>query len=532
MARQPYVMSPSEVEILRAAAEDPDILCDYFLRPYGAARGFRFDENFDPEGAWQKTVHHASQSDIIVIGGFGTGKTLGIAMSAVTWCLTTPDFMFLNVAEKAWQAKQMYDAVIRMARNTPLENLIWEMPRRPYPKIVFKFRIGQVVIESSMEFMSADRDATGILSWEGDWINIEEAGLLDNLEEVVTSVGSRLRGQVKGRTRLGRLSMISNSWDNPYLWQYFDQALADPQNFLSLVVSTRHNHNVTEDQLKRMLARIPEDERQRFIDGTRPEGKGNYFAREKVYACEDRYYSEFLTERVAAGDPGYALSKVHGAGVVYFRVPPKAERIYMMFGDPGTGNLPFRNSPVIGVWDVTEFPNEAARLVAFWWGNGHGAISPFVAQFLELKELYNPIFAGMDSTGPQKNSAELLNLQYFSPESGERVIKIAPMDFSGPRKNAYLVSLRLLIEAQLLTWPKCVVGIRSQLTNYDFERDKKIPQDIVAMMGMAAYAFYTWFHVDPKTLAGTELAPVGLLDSRVCRLSGAERSRRSDIRAH
>jgi hypothetical protein len=92
--------------------------------------------------------------------------------------------------------------------------LIWEKPRRPFPKITLRFQIGETIYESSLEFMSADRGATGILSWEGDWINIEEAGPLDNLEKIVTALGSRLRGSVRGRSRLGRMSMISNSWDN------------------------------------------------------------------------------------------------------------------------------------------------------------------------------------------------------------------------------------------------------------------------------------------------------------------------------
>ena len=278
--KSPYRMQPSEVEILQLGIEDPDIITDYFFRPESAEHGFRFDDNFVEEGKWQKTLHHAAQTDIIVIGGFGTGKTFGVGMSASVWAMTTPWFKFLNVAQRAWQARQMYDQVLMAAQGTPFEKLIWSSPLRPFPKIVIRFLIDDFLIESSLEFMSADKNATGILSWEGDWINIDEAGLLDNLDEVVISLGSRLRGSVRGRARLGRLSMTSNSWDNWYMWQYFDQAALDPENYLSMVVSTRHNKNVTDDQLEKMLARITEDERQSWIDGMRPEGKGKFLTKE------------------------------------------------------------------------------------------------------------------------------------------------------------------------------------------------------------------------------------------------------------
>jgi hypothetical protein len=177
-------------------------------------------------------------------------------MGACYWSVMLKDFKFLNAAPKAWQAKQMYDIILLNARNTRFDDLIWERPRRPYPKIIIRFYIGKVLYESTLEFMSADKDAQGILSWEGDWLNLEEAGLMDNLEEVIINTGSRLRGQVRGRSRLGRFSMISNSWDNYHLWYYFDQASGDPENFLSIAVSTRHNKNVTPEQFKRMLMRI------------------------------------------------------------------------------------------------------------------------------------------------------------------------------------------------------------------------------------------------------------------------------------
>lgn len=541
--RQEAVLSPSEVEILKLSRDDPNVFTDYFFRPYGENKGWLFDDNFSEEGKWQKNLHQAAQKDITIVGGFGTGKTIGVAMSACVWCVLTRDFKFLNVGPKAWQAKQMYDMVLLNARNTRFEDLIWEKPRRPHPKIVIRFRIGGLLYESSMEFMSADKDATGILSWEGDWLHIDEAGLLDNLEDVIINVGSRLRGTVRGRERLGRFSMTSNSWDNFYLWYYFDQAVADPENFLSIVVSSRHNKNVTEEQLKRMLARIPAEERDRFIEGTRPEGRGKFFDKMSIYTCEVPGEAEHVRQKVLEEKSGYSYERLYGAGVVTFAVPPRGGRLYMFFGDPGTGGAPHRNSPVIMGWDVTSLPKQPARLIAFWWGNGGGKIGPFVDKLLNFMDTYRPMWVGIDSTGPQKNMAYLINEYLFRERFNEdydnnadyagydgplgKVFGIHGMDFSGSKKMMYLHAARLMIESRLMTWPKDIVGIRSQLTNYDPERDRKIAQDIVATMSMSAHGIRTTFHVSPEELLEKANAMVYPDALKVRRVPNATRSKRN-----
>lgn len=531
-------LTPSEIAIMKDSQDDPSLFSDYFFRPTGETQGFRFDHKFTEEGAWQKKVTLAKQKDITVIGGFGTGKTLGIAIGACYWTVLTRDFKFLNVAPKAWQAKQMYDLILLNARNTRFEDLIWEKPRKPHPRIVIRYKIGKVLYESSLEFMSADKDATGILSWEGDWLHIDESGLLDNLEEVIINVGSRLRGTVRGRERLGRFSMTSNSWDNYYLWYYFDLAVGDPQNFLSIVVSSRHNKNITEDQLAKMLMRIPKDERNRFIEGSRPEGRGRFFDKESIYQCESVILAEDLEDRAGSNKPGYEIEKAYGAGVVYMKTKPKRGRLYMIFGDPGIGKFPFRNAPVLMVWDCTEFPRLPARLVAFWWGNGNGRITPFVTRMDKFMDDYQPLYTGIDSTGPQKNVAELINEQFYRNKLEDMGLdedtqiaivpkKIAGMDFSGQKKVRYLQALRLLIEAGLLLWPKNIIGIRSQLANYDLEKDKAIAQDIVATMSMSAHAIRTYFHVDPQELLDQIHEKPHKITHGPRRSSPADRSKRS-----
>lgn len=517
-------LSEKEIEILKLGKSDPSIISNYFFCQAGNDQGWIFDDNFVEEGKWQEMVHKATQARIIVVGGFGSGKTRGLAISACVWALTTIDFMFMNCAPLAWQSELMYNFIVSVSRGTPFERLIYSKPKRPYPKIELRYMVYGVTNICTLEFMSVEKNANTILGWEGDWANIDEAGLLDNLDETITNLGTRLRGKsvVGKRDRLGRMSMITNSWDNPELWYRYDLARELPDDYLSLTVSTRHNKNVTEAQLRMMLKDVPEDEHERFIDGSRPEGKGNYFSKQKVYACEDQTFGDFIIDGTKRDIDGFNVSTAQGCGVIYYTVPPVPKNFYMILADPGAGNAPNRNAPVIMVWDVTDFPRLKASMVAFWWGSGNGSITPFVNQILRFMAMYNPIFTAADSTATQKNTAEVINTYLLSDKIDQDKIDawlgegidfsrvsnpvIEGLGFSGSQKPAYLVSGRFMIEAGMMMWPKFVTGLRSQLTNYEPAKDKtnepKITQDLVAAFCMSAYAVRVWFNIDPKSSSG------------------------------
>lgn len=518
-----YELNEYEIALLKAGKDDPDVVTDYFFRPPGKKVGWKFDANFDPEGAWQRKVHFASQRRIVVIGGFGSGKTKGIALSACTHAILTADFTFMNCAPMSWQSELMYNFIMKtLGRGTIFEKMIYRNRVRPYPQIEIRFKIGSEVIISTLEFMSVDKTAKNILSWEGDWVNIDEAGLIDDLGGTIINLGSRMRGHVgtgdDARAFLGRMSLCSNSWDNPELWYRYDLARELPDDYLTLTVSSRHNHNITEEQLRMMLKDIPESEHDRFIDGARPEGHGNYFAKTRIYGCEDESYADFVLGHYNAGDTAFELTQTHGCGITYFHIPASENHIYMLLGDPGIGAAPNRNAPVLQVWDVTDFPKYKATMVAFYWGDGQGSITPFYRQLFRFMIKYNPVITAVDNTGTQKNTSELLNNYIASNRMdkaaaldflGERLDLsgvlnpvVQGMDFSGGRKPAYLIAGRLMLEASLFSWPKFVTGMRSQLSNYDPERDNtagtKIAQDLVATYCMSAYAVQTWFHIDPS----------------------------------
>ena len=546
--RTPAVLTDSEIEILRRGRSDPNIVTEYFFRPYGEKRGYKFDENFDPEGAWQKSLITMSQKNAVVSGGFATGKTTTIGMGACWMALEVhPDFKFLNVAPTALQAQWMYEYIIKMASGTPFERLIWSSPAKPYPKIELRFKVYNKLVISNLLFMSIGENASNILTFEGDWINVDEAGLIDNLDEIVTKLGSRLRGSFRGRERIGRLTIMSNPWDNPHFWYLFDLAQGDPENNLSMMVSTRHNHNVTPKQLEQMLQRIPKSEWNQFIEGSRPEGHGNYFSRPSIYACEDEQWGIQIEDFANDGDKGYVIEKSAGIGAWHFETPAFRDGYYLVVGDPGTGCAPYRNAPALLVYKLNDFPKERAEIVAAWWGDGKSSIAPWTIQLAKFMSKYRPILTAVDSTATQKNTAETINeLLKKRDEDGYATIfgqkirlpvgaKVRGMDFSGAKKPSYLIAGQFLLEAELFRWPKVFTGMRGQLSNYDPMLDRgtssKLPQDLVAAFCMAAFYIRRLYNAEISELVKKDYqaSPQAIHPGtrETIRYDGPGRSRRS-----
>lgn len=529
------VATPEEIEIINMSKDDPSILTDYFFRLSGSDKGWIFDENFEEAHKWQGDVCMAVQKDIVIIGGFGSGKTMGIAMAACFWALTTyPDFKFMNAAPTSKQSAYMYGYIITQAKGTRFDDFIAAAPETPYPSIEIKYWYGDTLVESSLEFASVKDDADSIYGWEGDWLNLDEAFMNDSLATIIAITGSRLRGSIHGRERLGRFSMITNSHDNMTGWQYADMAFSDPKNYLTKIIPSTANRNLTEDQVKKMASRIadPED-RKRLMMGTRPEGKGIYFNKFSIAGAESALLDDLIRYGTENSLSGYNYESVQTLGLLYYHMPKDVARTYILTGDPGTDNAPGRNAPALMVFDVTDLPNKPAPIVAAWWGSGNGSITPFVGMLFRLLLDYNPVFAGIDSTGPQKSSAELINIylnskrleeeeinrwlgQYASLKNRRKLIKnykILGMDFSGGKKSAYLRTGQMYLDADLITWPSGFNGLRSQLANYDPDLDKatsttKIAQDLVATFCMGCYAIRVFFDINPEDLDEEKRDPV------------------------
>ena len=493
-----YEMTPEDLAVLEASASDPNIFFDHFFRKPHQEHGWQLDYDFDEESKWQKSMVMATQKFIVAICGIATGKTLGVIMGAAYFGVLTPDFGFMNVAKEVYQSMLMYKAFLAQAKNTLFEKLIVRQPQRPYPRVEIAFKIGDEVRTSTFEFMSLGEKglSTNIFSYRGDWINVEEAGLIPNLLDVVGNLVTRLTGVTsEGRSYLGRLSVISNPWDDPDLWSLFDIAVADKENGLAFNIDTGANHNVTEEQVKLAIELIPEKDRSRLLTGGRPEGKGIFFSRESVAACENASLDLKIREMIAHPAEGWNIIQDDNLGVWLLQEPRIEGHIYMEVGDPGVGAAPRRNAPTLIVFDVTDAP-DYCPIVAFWWGNGGGSIFPFVDKLIYWIDMYFPILACVDNTGPQKNSAELITAHYIVGEH-KSVAAITGMDFSNTKKYAYLGALRLCLGEHMFSWSRLLKGISSQLKKYDPIKDTgadaKLAQDIVSVMAMGAYAIRAYY---------------------------------------
>lgn len=436
---------------------------------------------------WIIDMFKAPQEEVTIVGTAGTGKTSGVGMLAMYYCATIPNFRFLNVAPRVYQSNLMSRSI--------MENLIGSkfrdafiLPGRkgikesPYMKITF-------INGSTAEFMNIEKNAANIQSWSGDYINVDEAGLLNTIDKdgnpalatIRIGIASRLRGtRPDGKPRMGRVSMISMAYDCPPFWERYDLGKDKDlqKTFYSRLVTAKDNVYLSAKDRARILRNVPPGHEKEWLEGERPPVAGAEFSRQMV----ESLFSINQMDR-ARNDPQVIIEE--GAmGVIRYEEPYIPGRSYLIAGDPGCGDPPSRNSPAIIVFDVTDFPTRGkAKMVAFNWIFGNGSYLPFVANFERLFTVYRvpSMFRGLDSTATQKGIAELA----WTSED----IDVNPLGFDGQKKWMYINSLKMLAGKNLIQIPAGIKGIENQVRSYVIP-DKKIAQDIVSCLAMSAFLMY------------------------------------------
>lgn len=486
-----YRMTAGDIEIFRKAKNPNDGIGANWFVSYYFGRELR---------EWQWVFHHALQKQITVVGGTGSGKTVGAGLSYATWAAMTPMFSFMNLAPTGWQSKLMYEAVIRESFNRPFERFIQKAVERPYPVIVLQ---SDYIGQSELHFMSAADSAERIQGWEGDAMNLDEAGVLLDAQWLMTMMVTRMRGNVPTpqgayRERLKRMSVITANYDfaPPWLWERMDRMLKDPDNFLSMQVPS--SANLSDDDIEDYKLIIPEHQWGQMLDGDKPEGAGEHFTVGAVGACESKdmlQTAQYHLLEKETPTPGWSVDERMGVGCVHFEMPSDAQngRRYLLVGDPGQGNPPHRNAPCIIVWDITEFPREPATLRFFKWIYGNGSYEPFKTAYKYAWDTYRPVEAVVDSTGTQSLWDEQIFLNMGIWADG--------LDFSG-NKQGMLVAALQQVQRRLFCWPY-IQGLRSQLVRYNIVEDTKssnLPQDIVSVILMTSWHLrkYLWDDVEDQ----------------------------------
>jgi hypothetical protein len=254
--------------------------------------------------------------------------------------------------------------------------------------------------------------------------------------------------------------------------------LYNPDLYLSLRKATWDNPKLTERQIEAMKAEYPPDLLDVEMGGLFPDYGMSLFPPGHLEACIDQslYDAAYIALNPEDDSPvkkGYALDEDPRHGLFHYEVPPEPGRLYIVGGDPGTDVPPKRNAAVIAVADVT---NEPYRLVYFDWVVGKGSYNPFLRSYKHALNVYQPLYKGIDATGPQKGIDEL---------AFENVgIQTDKINF-GSDKNEMINSHLVAITNHNWRYPP-IKGFLQQHGMYQLQ-DKDLAQDIVMATAQISY---------------------------------------------
>jgi hypothetical protein len=434
----------------------------------------------------QWVIHYAPQSNVIHLGGVGSGKTMGEGFSLVTDCMTKPYFQALNTSISSFQAKLMYDKLQPYINQPHVEKFVKDVRSRPYPEIIFWN-------ESKFACMTAGHLATLIRGSEWDRINGDEFGY-ERYEETLFALKGRLRGtRPDGTYRRARLDITTTPTEVEWLrrwWDRGDKTVGgedyEPNRYLSLRSTLFDNHHIPEWQRTEIMAGYTQEMVEQEIMAQFPSWGDTEIPIQFIDACEDVWLNDLMEQMtnpiieqeggsVVAGTPvpGAVVLELPRVGVIRWEMPYEPGKMYVLATDPGTSSPPKRNSPVVLVFDVTTKPY---KLVYFHWISGSGSYMPWLTSTKYAIEKYRPYMKGIDATGPQKALDELV----FERDD----ISVDSVNFARD-KDGMLNALKMIFQNHELRFPY-IKGLRHQLRTYKRD-DKDLAQDIVAALMVFAY---------------------------------------------
>lgn len=422
-----------------------------------------------------------------VIGGFGSGKTFNVGvLPFLYWAATLPQFRGLILAPSNDQAEESIKQMLSAIEDTEFYKRFFiryiQKPRQTL--VIGNDLVGQNIIQAFSISDGTDK----LLTLTADAAMIDQAELVPNLGEVIRNVHSRFRGRTKsGRSRLGLISLVANSGPNMELWEYFDRAEEDPANYLSLAPSSYDNPYLTEKDFKRYESQVAPDEqsRKQYLFGERPLGNGKHFSQQVLQGIVDHWLDEMMTLGRRNNLPGYTVLEAQGVGIHEWSLPPQDGRTYLVISDPGTGNPPKRDSAVILVLDITDFPGTRlnpipAKLVGFYWVFGHGDIDNWATTYHRVVTYYKAYTTnGFDATGWQSGYDQWLPML-----TGIFAEKI---NLGGQNKFLIINAGKIVASNALIKIPKALTAITEQLSRYDYPEPSNLRQDITMAFCMAAW---------------------------------------------
>lgn len=422
-----------------------------------------------------------------IVGGFGSGKSMNLLLAMLVRAATLPGYRGFALAPLSMQSNEFHKMAVDLIAGTLYEErFLVGAPSSP----VKMLKIGHDGVgHNTIECYPMLNNAEKIRTLTGDEAIFDQAEKEPNLEEVMRSVGTRFRGRVPktGRERIGTLTFIANSGDNQQLWDIYDKAETEPENYKSLSPSSYDNIFLTDRDLRRFELLVGESEelKDQYLHGARPLGNGEHFSRAVLEQMRDTNLDRIMENGLNSEESDYICLQGQGVGVYEWLLPYKEDHQYLVISDPGTANPPHRDSPPIFIWDITDFPGtridpKPAYLAGFVWVYGGGSIDNWASRYAEMVHRYKAYLTnGFDATGFQSGYDEWLSiLEQINPEK---------INLAGNGKWMCLNAGKVLTANQMMKMPVALSHVFGQLARYEYPEPNNLRQDLVMAFIMSAW---------------------------------------------
>lgn len=414
-----------------------------------------------------------------VTTGTGSGKTANVAVAALAYCALLPGFRFLNGGPTQHQSDLMLGEAVKWATNAPFEKFL-ERGRganpywveKHYPTIRVHTPFSDDIV-STFICQTIVEDANNILGGERDWINIDEAQLVENMLAAEPRLVTRMRGtRESGLPRWTKLTFISNPGDSieflELIERYQRLAKKRPNSVLVMQdVPATLNIYITTRQIEEMRMTLSDRQQRQWLSGSIDAVITNAeIPRRLLEGCRDRAMDEYV-EKHGKLDEDF--------GILEYELPFEPGNSYLVVGDAGKSplnNLSSLNVPCLMAFDVTKFP-VMIRLVAFSWIDKADSYKFFTdrLQYLTLKYRCKGYYdagniqSAFEDVGPFANLPFTEGI-YFSGSPG--------------KKQWSLAVVMLMLQHRVFRWPM-IKGLWHQGRIYDLHSKKK-PDDIVTCL--------------------------------------------------
>jgi hypothetical protein len=186
---------------------------------------------------------------------------------------------------------------------------------------------------------------------------------------------------------------------------------------------------------------------------------------------------------------GWPHEERKGMGIIHFELPPQHDlnTSYIVVGDPGTvdaRSLRINNVPAICVFDVTEFPDGPAKMVALRLLDGGGRFAPWMDGMKEMMIKYRALGI-YDATSVQRAFNEF----------GLDKFPVTPISLARGNKIWGKVMFLLLAGAGLFRWPYTrVLWHQAGAYRESGPGLGKIPDDVIACMFVLSFYLRAVFY--------------------------------------